>query len=408
MTQHDNDVRGATAHVGIEPADIVWNLDAEAPRLAQALEAAAPWTRAASDELRARMPVARTCRVFRAGAFFRPAGHYRAIYMEGPGEGVFAIKGTELFANDVRDTLLNIKHARHPQADNKHSTLEHFPIIEQKVPMACLVDEAVAEARRAQQFQAAHLERYGELANVPIPLIVIRWPDRVAAAFRDTLLPLLSQRAAELVDLRMGRGLAAYVYYYRNPPLRAEHIDAALEIKVAPHDGYRARLAALEERADPRQVVHEWVALVARMFALGFIPCTHAAHETGQCLRAMNAVIDGGFVDLDSMQRISELRSDDELVETLLVSLQELTDTIARFVLGSALSRSKFGPSSALVSHAVFALLRDELRAAMEEEARHGAVFDPRLDSLLGRRDLFSALDQVLAALYPAPPRAPA
>jgi hypothetical protein len=392
--------------VGIEPVDIVWSLDAEAPRLASALEAMAPWTRAAHDELRGRMPFARSCRAFSAGAFFRPAGHYRAIYMQGPGEGVLAIKGTELFANDVRDTLVSIKHIRHPHADKKHSNLEHFPIIEQKVPMAVLVDEAITEARKAQLFQVAHLERYGELANVPIPLIVIRWPERTVAAFRDTLMPLLSERAAELVDQRMACGLAAYVYFYRSPPLRAQHIDAALETKVTPRDGYRGRLAALEDRADPQQVVHDWIALVARMLALGYMPCTHASHETGQCLRSMNAVVDGGFVDLDSMQLVSEMRSDDELVETILVSLQELSDTVMTFALGTALARSNVGPSTALIAQAVFALVRDELRTAMEDEERHGAVFDPRLTSLLGRRDLFAGLDAVLSALYPPAPGA--
>jgi hypothetical protein len=351
------------------------------------------------------MPFARTCRTFSAGAYFRPAGHYRAIYMQGSGQGVLAIKGTELFANDVRDTLVSIKHVRHPHADKKHSNLEHFPIIEQKVPMAVLVDEAITEARKAQLFQAAYLERYGELANVPIPLIAIKWPERTVAAFRDTLMPLLSERAAELVDQRMARGLAAYVYFYRNPPLRAQHIDAALEAKVAPHDGYRGRLAALEERADPGQVVHDWIVLVARMLALGYMPCTHASHETGQCLRSMNAVVDGGFVDLDSMQLMSEIRSEDEFIETVLVSLQELSDTVVTFALGSALSRSNIGPSTALIAQAAFALVRDQLRIAMEEEARHGAVFDPRLFSVLGRRDLFAGLDSVLAALYPAAPR---
>jgi hypothetical protein len=202
----------------------------------------------------------------------------------------------------------------------------------------------------------------------------------------------------------MARGLAAYVYFYRNPPLRAQHLDAALETKASPFDGYRGRLAALEDRTDPQQVLHDWIALVARMLALGYMPCTHASHETGQCLRSMNAVIDGGFVDLDSMQLMSEIRAEDEFIETLLVTLQELSDTVMTFALGGALSRSIVGPSTALVAQAVFALVRDELRTAIEEESRRGAVLDPRLTSLLGRRDLFAGLDTVLTALYPPAP----
>jgi hypothetical protein len=413
MTRDPASAQGVTDRVEVSPPDIAWSLDAEAPALAAALAATSPWVRAAYDGLRDRMVVARTCRAFDAGRIFRPAGHYRAIYMRGPDEqggvqddGVLAIKGTELFATDLEAMIASIKQTRHPHADKKHSNLEHFPIIEQKVPMALLVEEGLAEARQAQRFQAAHLERYGELAAAPIPLLVIRWPDPVVAAFRDALVPALSERAAELVALRMAGGLGVYVYYYRNPPLRALHLDAALESKVGAHDGYRGRLAALEQRVEPRQVVADWVALVARMLALGFMPCTRASHETGQCLRSMNAVVDGGFVDLDSMQPLSALASEEELVETLLVSLKELSETVATFVLGSALPRSNLGPSPALVSHAVFALVRDELRAAMEEEARRGAVFDPRLEGVLGRRDLFSGIDHVLAALYPAAPRA--
>ncbi|MEJ7598959.1 MAG: hypothetical protein WKG01_13710 [Kofleriaceae bacterium] len=402
--EHDEFDGQFTRSVSIGSADIVWSLDSAAPRLAQALEAASPWVRKTYDSLKTGMFVGTTCRTFNAGAFFRPAGHYRAFYMRGADDGVLGIKGTEVFATDVHEMLVGIKHIRHTRNDKKHSHIEHLPIIEQKVPMALLVDEALPEAIKAQAFQTAHLERYGELAAVPVPLIVVKWPDPVVATFREMLMPMLSERAAALVDQRLVSGLSAYVYHYRSLPLRALHIDAAIDSKQPSHDGYRHRLAALEGRTDARQVLTDWVALVARMFALGYMPCTHALHETGQCLRSNNAVVDGGFVDLDSLQLMSTIKSDEEFAETLFVTLHELTDTVMTFALGSGLAKSNVGPSSLAISHHVYALVRDELRSAIDEEAARGVEFDPRLMSLLRHDGLFSGLDHVLGALFPPAP----
>src|SRR4051812_35512227 len=99
MSGEKNDFSAAIELMSFAPANVVWRLDSEAPQLAHALDAVAPWARAARDELVTRLPTAKTCRVFSVDPFFRPAGHYRAIYMHGQGDGVLAIKGTEVVAD---------------------------------------------------------------------------------------------------------------------------------------------------------------------------------------------------------------------------------------------------------------------------------------------------------------------
>src|SRR3546814_14194951 len=60
------------------------------------------------------------------------------------------------------------------------SALEHFPLNEQKIPLALSVDEAMEDVVSAAAVQRAHLARFGTLARVPLPLSAVRWPDAAA------------------------------------------------------------------------------------------------------------------------------------------------------------------------------------------------------------------------------------
>ncbi|MFI5349915.1 MAG: hypothetical protein ACHQ2Z_10245 [Elusimicrobiota bacterium] len=396
----------------IKPASIAWDVRSEAPSLLRAVEDRASWVRPLMARFRRRMPIARTCGTFRGEPYLRPDGHHRAFYIEGRGPGALGVKGSELLADDLPAKLAALSR---PPAVLKPSPLEYFPIIEQKIPMAMTLEEGLAQARKAAAFQAAHLARYGELARIPVPLLVFRWDSRDASAFLKRLRPALSKRAGRIVERLASGGLSSMIYYYPSVPLRTLHL--AQVVAGAEPRGYRDGVKKMRrygsffgELEPPSEIASRWIALTARMLALGFFPSDLSHWRDGQMLHEQNAVLDGGFVDVESLQPQSEVTDDRTFYETFLMSWLDLSATVKRLMTGYADRADVSWPFldlspaylavPALVGCHVGARLRDRLR----EEALLGAPVDPRLFKALGADGGIGGLESVLEALFDEAP----
>ncbi|MFI5349685.1 MAG: hypothetical protein ACHQ2Z_09085 [Elusimicrobiota bacterium] len=396
----------------VRPSSIAWDARSQAPSLLRAVEARAPWVRPLLPRYRREMPVARTCGTFKAKPYIRPDGHHRAFYIEGSGPGALGVKGAELLAADLPDKLRVLGR---PPAVLKPSSLEHLAIIEQKIPMAMMLEEGLAQARKAAAFQTAHLARYGELARIPVPLLVYRWGTRDSATFQKRLRPALSKRAGSIVERLARGGLSSMIYYYPSLPLRTLHL--AQVVAGAEPRGYRDGVRKMRrygsffgELEAPSVIVSRWIELTARMLALGFSPSDLSHWRDGQMLHAQNAVLDGGFVDVESLQPLSEMADDRSFYETFLLTWMDLSATVKRLLTGFADRADVSWPFidlspaylavPALVGCHVGARLRDRLRA----EARLGAEVDSRLFKALGDGGSAADLEGVLAALFDGPP----
>lgn len=370
------------------PAAILWDAADAAPELVAARPALAD----ALAGLRAGVPAAGRIAPFDDPAAVRPYRHLRAFYLR-RADGVLAIKGSEILAADVEPHLrmLAAHRVEFPgRGRSLFSALEHFPLNEQKIPLAMSVDEALEDAHAAAAVQRAHLARFGRVARVPLPLVAIRWPDASAHAHLARLAPLLTRRARLAVERVAADGLGAVAYHYPAVPHRVAHLPQLLAGR--PENGWLARLSAL---TDPAATIDGWLELLARMLALGFLPASVESMGVGHCLDTKNAVIDGGFVDLGSVCRAADVTDDRRFLETLLSAIADLAQTCRQFLLGDApdVEAEYRNPSLAMVL--VLNRLLPDLAARVQ---RLGGA-DSRIADALAPRRAADALAGELARL---------
>jgi hypothetical protein len=382
--------------------EVVWRLDAHSRELFSALAERASSAASMLLESSGEVPAARSIDPFEAGDCVRPYRHLRAFYRRlGDGAGVLGYKGTEIQADDLAGKLLALGAYRvvYPsRGKSLFSALEHFPLVEQKIPLAVSLIEAQDDAESALTFQAAHLARFGALARAPVPLLIVRWPEPAVTAFMKTLLPLLSKRAARIVESVSAGGLGCLVYWYPCVPLRVAHLDAELASRGVVTSDHDRRRQALDELTDPRATVDSWVELVARMLVLGFLPSSIESHGTGHCLEAQNACLDGGFVDLASMKATTSVADEREFYETLLATLIDLSRTVRIFLAGDGADATAEYWNPTLPMMLVGSRIREEIRQRVAAYADDGAV-DPRLSRFFAARSLFDELDGGLGHL---------
>lgn len=241
--------------------------------------------------------------------------HRRSMYLAGPGgieSGVVAVKGAQLGAPGNADVLEEMS-CEYPRPDDlwPRSTNEHLIVVEHKVPLALTLAEALRETRLARRVGTAWRERFSPPYRIPMPLLVMRWPDGEVERHLCSLRPVVSRRVAEMAANVARSGLAVVVYFYPGSPLR------------------------VSDTAEPRPstvVVERWMTLFAQFLLCGVLPSGLDSRGLGSCCGPQNATLDGGFVDLDSACPFEELSSPDELAPSLEYSLRSLTRTLALYL----------------------------------------------------------------------------
>lgn len=376
---------------------------AESPELAAAARDVEPWLGPALDTLLRELPLPKTVTSFIERPFYRPPGSYRCFYYcpstlarpgDDPGRAVLAIKGLEPAAPDVDALFSDLKRACY----SPHNIAEHLVLEERKIPGCVSLQEAIREAERARAIQSAHSSAYGGLARVPLPLFVYRHPEPVVARMIDHLRELLSKAAFEIVEPLAAEGLGVYVYYYPAPPVRARDLDYVLQ-------GMRfgERVTLLSEMCDPDKVIGRWISLCVRMLYLGVLPGSLSSLRTGICCQPQNACIDGGFVDLDSLTPLSELRDDTAVQAALQLSTESLLRTVGTLVTGGSDPTRPESHEVRVGSHYLWQHLWTRIEAAIESEARPGLELDPRVREYFTPARSFTDLVDRLRTYYSPP-----
>lgn len=399
-TQKEN-VQHVRAHRAVER--VLWDIEKDAETLNVALSAVIPDLAQRLTALRAAVPCADAINPFQSGDMQRPYRHLRAFYQtiapaSNPAAGVFAFKGTEIYASDRDQHLKGLAEFRvdYPlRGKSLFSALEHFALVEQKIPLAVSAFEAVEDARAAAQLQQVHVLRFGELARIPTPLLVLQWPMAARDEHLLALRELLSGRALRIVESATAEGLAVVIYHYPSVPIRVAHLP--VELKCFGSGTWLHRLKALTK--DPEIVIERWIDLVARILALGYLPGRTEHIGIGHCLEMQNAVIDGGFVDLGSIVAMSEVGTDSALMEMLMAAFSDLTKTIRHFMLGAVADVEAEYRNPSLV---MLACLQQVLPRLLQRLASYGEL-EPRLQAYLDRSktSCFAALEHDLSCLSP-------
>lgn len=382
---------------------VLWDVALDAPDLQDALLHSMPDLSARLAALRRELPCAHSINPFHSGEFQRPYRHLRAFYQNiGAGAAVLAHKGTEIYANDRDEHLTVLAEFRidYPvRGKSLFTAVEHFALVEQKIPLAVSAVEAVEDAKAACLLQQAHLHRFGNLAAIPTPLLVIRWPTSARNDHLQALRGLLSERAMRVVEAMTTDGLAAIIYHYPSLPLRVAHLP--VELKKLGNGIWLQGLATLTATyaLTPEQVVERWIDLVARILALGFLPGRTEHIGIGHCLEMQNAVIDGGFVDLGSIVPMTDVKSDSAFMEMLMAAFADLGKTIRHFILGPVPDVEAEYRNPSLVMLACL----QRVVPALLQRLRTYPDLAPRLQAYLERSETtcFTALADELQCLSP-------
>jgi hypothetical protein len=204
---------------------------------------------------------------------------------------------------------------------------------------------------------------------------VFRHSDDVIGLARDKLRHYLSAAAFQGMEPQLEAGLGAYLYYYPAAPTRVRDVEFLL-------DGldFRARALALATQVcDPDDVICRWVRGFVRMLYLGFLPGSLPSFRTGICCQPQNACMDGGFVDLDSLTALDELRDDTAVYAALQFSTDSLIRTVRTLMAGSSDPTRAEGHDVRVDLHYFSQYVSALVQDAIEAEARPGLELDPRI-----------------------------
>lgn len=386
-----------------------WLLSDHAPVLREALQREDSWAYEQALEIERLLPVATTAAPFETDGYFRPVRHVRAFYINGP-HGVIGIKGSEILTEDQTDLLTAGRLFRSPSLSVTSvrsvsilSLLERFPLLEHKVPGALLMSEAMHETLAAAEVQMAFLRRYGRLARLPLPLATFAWHADDVERFKKRLLPHLNKQTASIVARLIHEGLGCNAYYYPSSPRRVGQLMIERP-EINRHYSYADRASALRSEFDCERAITGWLTLTAQLLALGFFPNSpYNNYCTGQCIQQQNAVLDGGFADVDSVQPMHSIVSDREFYETYLAMVAELAVMLRALLLGSLPVPNLEYADPTLPTLFLCTSVWDELRRLLRIERDAGGLADERLEQLLESRGIAHDLERGLAALYPQP-----
>jgi hypothetical protein len=331
--------------------------------------------------LREKIPLAKGARPEILGQFYRLPNHHRsyacALEASPEGKNLFAspavvFKGAEPLLSDFPRYAAWMKTAtlrtgRVPVGD-------HFPLAEGKIPGAFSLSEGHREAEVAVAVQEAHLRTYGKLARLPLPLLVHKLDskqrDRCAEIIRQTI----SGGAFRRIEPVLDEGLAILTYFYPQAPLRADFYRSENKPFIGQH---------LQRPPQVDATVKEWCRLLVRLLYCGFMPYTPWNLRLGACMDPGNAVIDGGFCDVDSIVPIASLIDDgfffDSLMETLL-AMRATISTVLQL------------PSSASYEQLIAHYTNDLIEEALRSELLPGMNPDPRIQLSLHPRSLAGVL----------------
>jgi hypothetical protein len=320
------------------------------------------------------IPLPRTAAPNLQGNFYRLPNHnrsycYRLVHtlplVDSP---VVVIKGAEPLLQDfplMIDWMLQA-----PLRQSSRVMADHFPLAEGKIPGALSAKEAMHEAHIALAVQKRHLVHYGELAAIPVPLLIhcIR-KERYLSCF-DTLRKRLSQSAFDRIEPLLQNGLAIYVYYYPSPPIRANYFGDL---------GLREFKAFGEKKRDEHSCISRWARLLIRLLYLGYLPYSVRNDGLGACMDFGNASVDGGFCDPDSIVPIDSSVDNEFFSESVIQTFRIFQNTVERF-LAIAESTSLY-PS--IESFACGQYIDHLLKDAIETEGRPSLHLDSRLMDLM-------------------------
>lgn len=372
-------MRTVTFDMRMARADVAFDLERASPEVFEALGASAPGAIDAMVRLRAGgVPLMPSSTPGEHGDLYRLKGHNRSVCLALTSDkstaDVVVLKGSEPLIEDFDHYLkwmTGTQFGAWPRP-----LAEHFPLFEGKAPGTVLLGEAMAEATTALAVQTRHLQHYGSLMRLPVPLLVWRLPEAAAVATIERLQARISEMAFERLEPGLRHGIGVLAYYYPAPPVRVHAAGRSAFLWPAP-----AELAShrnLLERAVPG-----WITLGARLLWLGMLPTTPLSWRLGDIFDPNNACLDGGVCDVNSIHPITSATGDGFFVRSVAMSTGGLRMAIAR-AFNVSLGELPSNYEQELAGFYLTDFVKGAMERALEAEARPSLSLDPRLGLMFG------------------------
>jgi hypothetical protein len=358
---------------------VVFDLESASPAVFAALRESAPRAIDAISRLRTDgIPLMPSCAPGEHGDLYRLKGHNRSVCVALTGDkrtsDVVVLKGSEPLLPDFDRYLAWMTGTQFGAWPRPLA--EHFPLFEGKAPGTVFLAEAMAEATTALDVQTRHLEHYGDLMRLPVPLLVWRLAEPQAEVTIARLQARISTMAFERLEPGLRRGVAVLAYYYPAPPVRVHAVGRSAFLWPAP-----AELAShrnLLERAIPG-----WVTIGARLLWLGLLPTTPLSWRLGDIFDPNNACLDGGVCDVNSIHPITPSTADGFFVRSVAMSMGGLRMAIAR-AFNVSLGELPANYEQELTGFYLSDFVKGAMERALEAETRPSLSLDPRLGLMFG------------------------
>lgn len=313
------------AQITINKLDLVWDVRKYCKKEFAALLHKEKNLNIILDSLVHGCPTSQTARSFEGKNYFRLMGHARSFCMRLEVGGCLVFKGTEPLSQDYPKILKDVWERRTPFLPSR---IEHFTLKEDEIFLAMTLEGARYCANLSSDWISIYFKSYQRLPKTPFPLMVFRIDDNATSAFTKQLLPLLSDRgqqsAKKRIEPLLKEGLAVYVYYYHSVPYRAAHIGGFFPGS----DGYGVKEGEIQNvDYDIEKAIEGWILLMSEMLKVGFMPTTKI--HTGNCLQSQNLAIDGGFCDIDSLEKMSNIKNMRDFEGAFFFSVRELVSSIS-------------------------------------------------------------------------------
>lgn len=369
------DARGMTA-----AAEMTFDLRTAAPEVFAALVQDAPHVRDAIERLALDgIPLMPSSAPGEHRRLYRLKGHNRSVCLalgdDKAASDVVVLKGSEPLIADFDHYLAWMTGTQFGAWPRPLA--EHFPLFEGKAPGTVLLGEAEAEAATALDVQRRHLEHYGGLMRLPVPLLVWKLGADDAARTIARLEARISAMAFERLGPHLREGVGVVAYYYPAPPVRVHAVGRSAHLWPAP--------AALASHANlMTRAIPGWMTIGARLLWLGLLPTTPLSWRLGDVFDPNNACLDGGVCDVNSIHPITEATGDGFFVRSIVMSMGGLRMAIAR-AFNVPLGELPASYEQDLTGFYLTDFVRGAMERALETEARPTLRLDPRLDVVFGR-----------------------
>jgi hypothetical protein len=383
-------------HLDSVTTRLCFDAEEQTPNLIAALAHRCPSIRDVMAELRQRIPLAPHSAPGAWGQFYRLKSHYRSVCCALPinssplstNSEVIVFKGSEPLLKDFHNYLQWMLTAHFRNSDLPLGL--HLPFVLRMPPGAMPIDECQREQRITSAFQQRHLDCYGELAQVPVPLLVHEYAGSDVARYVDTVRRNLPTAAFERVEARAKAGLGIEIYYYPSSPVRVENV-------------HRAGVPLVVDVDSAEDTIKRWATLAARLLALRLMPYVTWNRAWGSCLDFGNACLDGGLCDLLTLTPFESIGNNRLFRSCLRDTFSVFAETVCLFCKTLSGTRQNESDSSTIDPLCV-SFARSILVDSLQREGSHVGGMDERVTAFVSERSVAGLIEALREPTYSRAP----